>query len=111
MLLEVEKAGETMIVRLKGELDLCTAERFKKVVEEELETRGIKNIILNLAQVPFIDSSGLGVILGRYKRVQEKGGKLAAVELIPAVKRIFELSGLPRIINIYDQESQAVADI
>lgn len=111
MILEIEKSGQTMIVRLVGELDLCTAEKFKKRVERELETRGTKNIILNLAKVPFIDSSGLGAILGRYKTVQERGGKLVAVELIPNVQRIFELSGLPKIIPLFEKESQAVANI
>lgn len=111
MLIEVEKLEGILVVRLTGELDLCTAEKFKQTVEKELESRGVKNIILNLAKVPFIDSSGLGVILGRYKTVQERGGKLLAVELLPAVKRIFELSGLPKIIAVHDKESQAVANI
>jgi len=111
MVIEVKKMPGTLVVRLRGELDMCTAEKFKKVVEEALESRGVKNIILNLAQVPFIDSSGLGVILGRYKNLQERGGKLLAVELLPAVKKIFELSGLPKIIGIYEKESQALADI
>jgi len=111
MIVEVEKQGQNIIVRLQGELDLCTAEEFKRVVEANLETRGVKNMILNLAGVPFIDSSGLGAILGRYKNIQERGGKLVAVELVPTVKRIFELSGLPKIIALYDEEAQAVVNI
>lgn len=110
MKLDVERKEKNIIIRLAGELDLYTVNNLKIVLEREMEAKGIKNLILNLGKVNFIDSSGIGLILGKYKALTEHGGKVAAVDLLPVVKRIFELSGLLKIIPIYDTESQAVSD-
>jgi stage II sporulation protein AA (anti-sigma F factor antagonist) len=96
-----------LIVRISGELDLLTAETFRNLIERELFQQKTKNLILNLEQVNFIDSSGLGVILGRYKRIREQGGVVAIVGAQPHVKRVLELSGILRIIGLYDSEEQA----
>jgi stage II sporulation protein AA (anti-sigma F factor antagonist) len=98
----------TLIVRVEGELDMHVATMFRTTVEEALEKSGVKNLILNLADVTFIDSSGLGVILGRYKRISQQGGKMSAVQLQPQVEKIFELSGLLRIMKLYPTELQAL---
>ena len=110
MKLDVERKDTNIIIRLSGELDLYTVNNLRAVLEREMEVKGIKNLILNLGKVDFIDSSGLGLILGKYKALTERGGKVVAVDLLPVVKKIFELSGLLKIIPIYDTESQAVAD-
>lgn len=110
MKLDVERKENSIIIRLAGELDLYTVNNLKIVLEREMEVKGIKNLILNLSKVDFIDSSGLGLILGKYKTLTERGGKVVAVDLLPVVKKIFELSGLLKIIPVYDTESQAVAD-
>ncbi|MGM9572764.1 MAG: anti-sigma F factor antagonist [bacterium] len=110
MKLDVERKEMNIIIRLSGELDLYTVNNLRAVLEREMEVKGIKNLILNLGKVDFIDSSGLGLILGKYKALTERGGKVVAVDLLPVVKKIFELSGLLKIIPIYDTESQAVAD-
>jgi stage II sporulation protein AA (anti-sigma F factor antagonist) len=58
--------------------------------------------------VTFIDSSGLGVILGRYKRITQLGGTMTTVSLEPQVQRIFELAGLLKILTIYESEQKAL---
>jgi stage II sporulation protein AA (anti-sigma F factor antagonist) len=98
----------TLIVRVEGELDMHVADMFRTTVEEALDKNGVKNLILSLADVTFIDSSGLGVILGRYKRISQQGGKMSAVQLQPQVEKIFELSGLLRIMKLYPTELQAL---
>lgn len=98
----------TLIVRVEGEVDLHVADAFRKIVDEALAQAGVPNLLLNLAKVTFIDSSGLGVILGRYKRISQLGGKMSAVQLQPQVEKIFELSGLLRIIKLYLTEQQAL---
>lgn len=110
MNLDVERKEKNIIIRLSGELDLYTVNNLKAVLEREMAVKGIKNLILNLGKVDFIDSSGLGLILGKYKALTERGGKVVAVDLLPVVKKIFELSGLLKIIPVYDTEAQAVAD-
>lgn len=106
-----KKKENHLIIGLKGELDMSTADEFKNKIEEQLDVTGATNLIINFAEVPFVDSSGLGVILGRYKRVSEHGGKMGVVEVKPQVKRIFELSGIFRIINLFDDEATALAHL
>ena len=97
-----------LVVRLDGELDVCGANEFRASVDDALDVTGAKHILLNMQGVSFIDSSGLGVILGRYKRIAQNGGKLLVVHIEPQVKRIFELSGLMKILTIYQTEEQAL---
>ena len=109
MVIEKERIGTNLLVELEGELDLETSPTFRAVVEERLNQYDtIKHLILDLKKVNFIDSSGLGVILGRFKRLSQQGGKLSAINVSPPIRRIFELSGLLRIMDIYDNRQQAL---
>lgn len=108
MKLHTEIKQRWLIVRVEGEVDLHVADIFRQKVDEALEQGGVENLVLNLANVTFIDSSGLGVILGRYKRISQLGGTMSAVRLQPQVAKIFELSGLLRIIKVYSTEQQAL---
>lgn len=103
---EVEK--KTLIVRARGELDMVAADYFRREVDDNMEKYCCDNIILNLNGVSFIDSSGLGVILGRYKKLSMLGGKMAVVGAPPQVKRILELSGILRISRAYENETEAL---
>ncbi len=97
-----------LVVRLEGELDVCGANEFRTSVDDALDITGAKHLLLNMQGVSFIDSSGLGVVLGRYKRIAQHGGKLLVVHLEPQVKRIFELAGLMKILTIYQSEEHAL---
>lgn len=97
-----------LVVRLEGELDVCGATELRAAVDEALDATGAKHILLNMQGVTFIDSSGLGVILGRYRHIAQLGGKLLVVHLEPQVQRIFELAGLMKILTVYQSENQAL---
>lgn len=105
----VQKAiGETLTIRVKGELDLHTASEFRRLVDAELDKRPrIRNLIMNLTELEFIDSSGLGAILGRVKRVQQRGGRTALVGANARISRTLQMSGLLRIVVVTDSEEQA----
>ncbi|MEG6585660.1 anti-sigma F factor antagonist [Dendrosporobacter sp. 1207_IL3150] len=100
-----------LIVRVEGELDMHVADEFRQRVDDALDSCGAKNLILNLEGVSFIDSSGLGVILGRYKRISNNGGKVSATNVQSQVAKIFELSGLFRIMKLYESENQALESL
>ena len=109
MLIETERIGANLLVELDGELDLETSPAFRAVVEEKLDQYDmIKHLILDLKKVNFIDSSGLGVILGRFKRLSQQGGKLSAINVSAQLRRVFELSGLLKIMDIYENRQQAI---
>ena len=97
-----------LIVRVKGELDMHVADKFRQKTDNALEASGVKHILFNLEEVKFIDSSGLGVILGRYKKINAAGGKVLATNIQPQVLQIFELSGLLKIIKTYNSEADAL---
>lgn len=109
MVLNLEKKIErlTLILRLNGELDMHTASMVRQAIDIEIEKRGIRTVILNLEEVRFVDSSGLGVILGRYKKLLPLGGKLKISNVPPHIYKIMELSGLPKIISFYQDEAHA----
>ncbi len=109
MHIQVERAGATLVVRIKGEMDLNSIEAFREAVDRELTAGKAKNLILVLSDVTFIDSSGVGAILGRYKAVSSRGGKMVAVGLRPMARRILEMSGALRLIQTADSERRALA--
>lgn len=99
---------KTTIARVCGELDMVVADVFRKEVDATMEQNCSDNIILNFEQVSFIDSSGLGVILGRYKKISLRGGKMAIVSAPVQVKRILEMSGVLGITGSFDSENEAL---
>ncbi|MGI5901997.1 MAG: STAS domain-containing protein [Desulfitobacteriia bacterium] len=100
-----EISGRTLHVYLKGELDMHNADDLKSIIDVEIEKKGIKTIILHMGELKFIDSSGLGVLLGRYKKLLPLGGKLKVAGVPPHIYKIMELSGLPKIIEFLPEET------
>lgn len=108
MSLEKKYHRDTLVVKVTGEFDLVAAEEFKRLVDPELDRRQVRNLVVNLGGVSFIDSSGLGVILGRYKKLSNAGGKIWIAAARPSVRKILDLSGFPKIIDFFESEKQAL---
>ncbi len=108
MSLEKRYTHETLVVKVTGELDLVTAEEFRRMVDLELERRQVRHLVLNLAGVSFIDSSGLGAILGRYKKLKSNGGNIVIAAARPPVFKILQLSGFPKIMSFCESEKDAL---
>ncbi|MCL4426600.1 MAG: anti-sigma factor antagonist [Firmicutes bacterium] len=108
MPLVYERFGDILVLRPQGDLDLGAVEEFRRVAERALDENKCRKLLINLKGVTFIDSSGLGVILGRYKRISLLGGQMAFTQVPLKVKPILELSGLLKIIPFYDTEKKAL---
>jgi stage II sporulation protein AA (anti-sigma F factor antagonist) len=108
--IEMSYHRQVLVVRLIGELDHHTSENVKKRLEEEI-AQGIRHIVLNLAGLSFMDSSGLGVILGRYKQISQLDGKMVVCSVNPSVYRLFEMSGLFKILPIHENEEKALSSL
>lgn len=106
--IDLERKGRVLLVRLVGELDHHTAKQLRDEIEEELTQHQVKHIVLNLEQLSFMDSSGVGVILGRYKQVKAIDGEMVVCAISPDVKRLFEMSGLFKIIRLEESEQFAL---
>jgi stage II sporulation protein AA (anti-sigma F factor antagonist) len=105
---QLEVKQNVLLIRLAGELDHHTAEELRLRVTEILEKESVRHIILNLEQLTFMDSSGLGVILGRYKQVKKIGGEMVVCSVSPSIKRLFDMSGLFKIIRLETNEQFAL---
>ena len=93
------------------ELDHHIASEVRETIDDILISKQVKNIIFNFKNINFMDSSGIGVIIGRYKKISSEGGKVFVVNVNPRVKKIFDLSGMNKIINIYDTYEEAVSSL
>ncbi|HEY0827053.1 MAG TPA: anti-sigma F factor antagonist [Bacilli bacterium] len=109
--IEMEHHRKALIVRLKGELDHHNAHLVKARMEEAIEKGDSSHIILSMKDLDFMDSSGLGVILGRYKQITGKGGKMVVCDINPAIYRLFEMSGFFKILTIQDNERLALSSL
>ncbi|MBO8154888.1 MAG: anti-sigma F factor antagonist [Bacillaceae bacterium] len=108
---EFEKKQNVLLVRMSGELDHHTAEELKTKWKERLDDEEIQHVVINLETLSFMDSSGLGVILGRYKEVKQQGGEMVVCSISPAVHRLFELAGMFKIIRLEQNEEYALMSL
>lgn len=106
--LSLERNGRVLTVQIAGELDLSTSPVFRERIEAELGAdQEIQHLIFDFKETSFIDSSGLGAILGRYKSMAQRNGKVSAVNVPPHLQRLFELSGLLKVMAIYPSPEEA----
>jgi anti-sigma B factor antagonist len=104
----VRKApGDRYVVDLSGEIDVYTSPKVKDAVGELID-RGVYYLVINLEKVRYIDSTGLGVLIGGLKRVREHGGSVNLVCTNPQIKKIFDITGLVKIFGIFESEEGAL---
>jgi stage II sporulation protein AA (anti-sigma F factor antagonist) len=111
MNLEFNVLGSVLIVTMTGELDHHSAEEVRNKIDDRLDREGIIKLVLNFSGVKFMDSSGIGVVIGRYKRLSLKHGIVYVSNVNESIKRVFEISGMFKIIKLYDTVEQAVSNI
>jgi len=97
-----------VIAEVSGELDLSTAGSFRDRVDQELMRTGSPNLVLNLQNLEFIDSTGLGVLLGRHRQVTAAGGKLILAGPPPKVLAMIEMAGLSSVLKIARSQEEAL---
>ena len=101
-----KQSGDRVQVSLQGEIDHCSAAALRQEIEMLIEPADVRRLLLDFSGVSFIDSSGIGMIIGRYKTMSAKGGSIAACGLNDAVARLYHIAGLHRIIPIVTSGGQ-----
>ena len=94
-----------LTIFLPGELDHHNAEEIRKGSDKLIEENRIKCVIFDFQETNFMDSSGIGVIMGRYKMVYLLGGEVWAVHANERMKKILTMSGVTKIIQMYEEET------
>ena len=97
--IDVQVADDRTLVTLSGELDAATATLLYDQLSD-LEVEDVQHVVLDLAQVSFMDSTGLSVIVTEHKRLQHVGGGLTIFAPPSSVRRLFEITGLDAVLDI-----------
>ncbi|MCY6958607.1 anti-sigma F factor antagonist [Clostridium brassicae] len=106
-----ENKGDKLVVHMLGELDHHSAEEVRNKIDDRVEREKCYKLVLDFSGVTFMDSSGIGVVIGRYKKLLRSKGKLYITKVNGSVKRVFELSGMFKIIPLYDSIEQALENM
>ena len=104
---EYEIRGEILVIHLKADLDHHTAITVRETADALLVRSHAKHILFDFTGVEFMDSSGIGVIMGRYRKVIFQGGRVGIMGVGTNVDRIFKMSGLYKIVERYQTAEEA----
>ena len=107
--LDVERSGEVVVVTVRGDLDLASAPRLRTLALDEL-LAGHRRLVLDLRDLEFVDSVGLGIIVAILKRARSMGGDLELVVGTDRILRPLELSGVARILTVHDDLAGALGE-
>ena len=106
-----EQLGDsTFVIALTGEVDLYTAPEFKQQLLDTI-AKGAKSVVVDLSGTTFIDSTTLGVLVGGVKRLRGQDGQLSLVCSDRNIAKIFEITGLDRVFQIYPARDEALAAV
>ena len=100
--------GTTLVISIIGEVDHHSAEYIRSKIDAEMLKSITRNIIFDFSKVSFMDSSGIGIIIGRYKTIQKLGGKALIVNPNEQITKIFEMSGIFKLMPLYKDMDSAL---
>lgn len=106
--LDVQEREGYAVLRVRGEVDVYTAPKFRERLIE-LVSEGRHRIIVDLEGVDFLDSTGLGVLVGGLKRLRSHDGDLLLVCTQSRILKVFEITGLTKVFAIFDSVDDAIA--
>lgn len=104
-----QEHGNVVLVTVSGDVDVYTAAGLRDHLDRLIAT-GHRHLVLDLREVPFMDSTGLGVLVGRLKLTRLQKGSLRVACTVPRILRVFEITGLNQVLAVYDDPMTAVQD-
>lgn len=93
----MNRLGDTLTAAVTGEIDHHTARSIRERIDSEINSTGPKTLVLDMSGVSFMDSSGIGLIMGRYKLINELGGTIRITGASSGIARMIKLAGLSRL--------------
>lgn len=100
MNLEFIESGQVLTIRLKGELDHHSADESRVLIDEKINEGKFNKMVIDFKNLDFIDSSGIGFVIGRYKVIRKKNGVIEIINVSKKVRKILDMSGIGKIIEI-----------
>src|SRR5512147_2149458 len=108
MQIEERSLGDVIVLDLKGKITLGQGDELLKDKVNSLVNQGYKKLVLNLTEVPYIDSAGLGEIVRTYTTVSRQGGSLKLLNLTKKITDLLSITKLLTVFETYDNEADAV---
>lgn len=97
-----------LIVKLGTEIDHHVAENIRSKVDQLIDMNAIRVLILDFSDTVFMDSSGIGVIMGRYKKMKDMGGDVGLIHVSSQIQKLLKLSGVYRLVKNYEDVHDAM---
>ena len=101
---EIFVKDAVMTIRLPEEVDHFEADRLREEAGKMLEERNVKEVVFDFRKTGFMDSSGIGMIMGRYRQIYMLGGEICAAHANERVKKILTMSGVTKIMEIIEED-------
>lgn len=105
-----ELDNDMAVIEIDGEIDIYTSSDLKDALIQQIDS-GTKHIIMDLENVTYIDSSGIGVFISTLATLKKLGGKICIIKITDSVKKVFELTKLTNFFKIYKNEEEAVSGL
>lgn len=100
MNIEFIESNHELTVKLSGELDHHGADVNRHKIDDKINNNSITKLIIDFGDLDFIDSSGIGFVIGRYKNIRKRNGVIEIINASKKVRKILDMSGIGKIINI-----------
>lgn len=100
-----KKEDKQLIFKMNEDIDECLVQKIRRKLDNEIERYMPKEIIFDFNDVSFMDSAGIGLIIGRYKLANMLGGQVQIANMKQPVRKIYEMSGMQKIIPIAKKDS------
>ncbi len=97
---EISLTENLLIARLDGEIDHHTAKDIREKIDSQIENSDCKTLVIDFSDVSFMDSSGIGLIMGRYKLMKQRQGEVKIKNPSPNTVRVLKLAGMDRLAKI-----------
>ncbi|MEJ5257569.1 MAG: STAS domain-containing protein [Fervidobacterium sp.] len=106
--MEMKKLGDIVLFKVPEEMELTNAQDIKRFVYENSFDKGLKKVILDFSETKYIDSTGLGTMVALHKQALMNAGAVVFLNLDSNIKNLLKMTALDRILNIYDNEREAI---
>lgn len=103
-----EISSNVLVAELFGEMDHHASEKVRKDIDERMAEYEVKHLIFDFERVTFMDSAGIGIVLGRYKRLKPEGGTVLITQCNPRIRTILNMAGVFSIIKYMDTRQDAL---
>lgn len=109
--MEFGLVDSTLLVTLVGEIDHHTCAKLRQAIDTAYQKQHAKNILFNFESVTFMDSSGIGLLMGRYKQVTLDGGKIGLYHVPKDIERILKMSNIGKLMKAYPNKQIALREL